>query len=440
MVKKILRFFSIESDMDDVETIHTTITNGSIFRGTNIWILVFAVIIASVGLNMNSTAVIIGAMLISPLMGPINGIGYSIATYDFPLLRRALKNFAFAVGSSLAASTLYFLITPLSVAHSELLARTSPTIYDVIIALVGGMAGVLAISSKHKGNVITGVAIATALMPPLCTAGYGLATGQFIYFFGAFYLFTINTVFIAISSVLFSQVLNFPIRTIVEPGKKKHVTRVVTLVIMITIVPSIYFGYLLVQKERFTERATKFIAGVSAINGSYLLKYETDPNRRRIKLVYGGSTPDSETKNKIAAQAIAFGLDTTGLSFEQGFAIDKNPSPLNESNSDMQAEISRLRFALTKAEQKNRDTLEVHRKTNQRVLNEAKLLFPTVKNFGWSYAEMADAESFSGNDRRPVLIFSVAKPGLPRKDKKRLEGWIAKRLGLDNAFVHYELY
>jgi uncharacterized hydrophobic protein (TIGR00271 family) len=186
LIRRIFSFINLESEIDDFNKIHETIEKELIFKGTNIWILVFAIIIASVGLNMNSTAVIIGAMLISPLMGPINGMGYSIATYNFPLFRKALKNFSFAVFASLVASTVYFAISPISVAHSELLARTSPTIYDVFIALFGGLAGIVAISSKHKGNVIPGVAIATALMPPLCTAGYGLATGQLNYFFGAF--------------------------------------------------------------------------------------------------------------------------------------------------------------------------------------------------------------------------------------------------------------
>lgn len=175
MIKKLLRALNLDSDIDDYEKIHAAIEKDIIFKGTNLWILAFAIIVASVGLNMNSTAVIIGAMLISPLMGPINGMGYSLATYNFPLFRKAVRNFTFAVIASLAASTLYFTVSPVSTAHSELLARTSPTIYDVLIALFGGMAGIVAISSKNKGNVIPGVAIATALMPPLCTAGYGLA-------------------------------------------------------------------------------------------------------------------------------------------------------------------------------------------------------------------------------------------------------------------------
>src|SRR5574344_825089 len=205
MLKRLGQLFNLDTEVENFDNIHQEILKGVSFRGTNLWILFFAIIVASVGLNMNSTAVIIGAMLISPLMGPINGMGYSIATYDFDLFRKSAKNFLFAILSSLVASTLYFVLSPVSTAHSALLARTSPTIYDVLIALFGGLAGIVAISSKQKGNVIPGVAIATALMPPLCTAGYGIATRQFDFFFGAFYLFTINTIFIAIASVWRSE-------------------------------------------------------------------------------------------------------------------------------------------------------------------------------------------------------------------------------------------
>ncbi|MBA3901048.1 MAG: DUF389 domain-containing protein, partial [Bacteroidetes bacterium] len=243
LIKRILNYFNLEADVDDFDKIHEAFAKNIEFRGPNLWILIFAILIASVGLNMNSNAVIIGAMLISPLMGPINGMGYSIATYNFPLFRRALKNFTFAVVASLIASTAYFALSPISTAQSELLARTSPTIYDVLIALFGGLAGIVAISSKEKGNVIPGVAIATALMPPLCTAGYGLATGNLYYFFGAFYLFTINTVFIALSSIAISQILKFPIRTISAVDMKKKVNSWISVVITLILIPSIYFGY-----------------------------------------------------------------------------------------------------------------------------------------------------------------------------------------------------
>ena len=249
LMHKFLSYIDLESEVDDFTKTHTVIEKDLVFKGTNLWILVFAIIVASVGLNMNSTAVIIGAMLISPLMGPINGMGYSIATYNFPLFNKAIKNFIFAVIASLLASTAYFAISPISTAHSELLARTSPTIYDVLIALFGGLAGIVAISSKQKGNVIPGVAIATALMPPLCTAGYGLATGQFEYFFGAMYLFTINTVFIAISAVVVCKILKFPITTLVDNAQKKKVNRWISVVIALVLIPSIYFCIILFRKR-----------------------------------------------------------------------------------------------------------------------------------------------------------------------------------------------
>ena len=194
-IRNLMRFLRLTHEKEEALLIQETIEKGVVFRGTNLWILILAILIASVGLNMNSAAVVIGAMLISPLMGPIAGIGYSIATYNFPLFRKAIKNIGFAAFASILTSFLYFLLTPITTEHAELLSRTSPTIYDVFIAFFGGTAGILAISSKNKGNVIPGVAIATALMPPLCTAGYGLAIGNMNYFLGAIYLFTINSVF-----------------------------------------------------------------------------------------------------------------------------------------------------------------------------------------------------------------------------------------------------
>ena len=238
-----LSYFNMMDVREDFESIHDEVEKGVVFKGTNLWVLISAILVASVGLNMNSTAVIIGAMLISPLMGPINGMGYSLATYDFTLFKKAIKNFSFAVLVSLLTSALYFFISPVNSAHSELLARTSPTIYDVFIALFGGVAGMLALSSKLKGNVIPGVAIATALMPPICTAGYGLATLQPTFFFGALYLFTINTVFIAVAALIVSQVLKFPIRHMVDSERAKKVNHYITAILVITANPSINYGY-----------------------------------------------------------------------------------------------------------------------------------------------------------------------------------------------------
>src|SRR5690606_14043979 len=318
-IKQILEYLKLDGDVDDFEIIHKNIEKVIIFKGTNLWILVFAIIVASVGLNMNSTAVIIGAMLISPLMGPLNGMGYSIATYNFPLFRKALKNFTFAVGASLIASTFYFTISPISTAHSELLARTSPTIYDVLIALFGGLAGIVAISSKLKGNVIPGVAIATALMPPICTAGYGLATLQFNFFFGALYLFTINTVFIAFAALLVCQYLKFPIRSIVDPDRKKRVNQALSAVMLITAIPSVYFGYQLVQNEKFSQHAENFISQVSVVEGNYLQKSSVTPSNKHVDLVYSGYGLSTKIIDSIKMVAFLNKIDTAKLRISQGF-------------------------------------------------------------------------------------------------------------------------
>ena len=211
-MNRFLESFSLAKEKEDFEVVIDGVEKGVSFSGTNLWILVFAIFIASLVLNVNSTAVVIGAMLVSPLMGPIMGLGMGIAINDLQLLKKALANYAFAVGVGLTTSTIFFLLSPLNDASSEILARTSPTIYDVLIAFFGGFAGILAISSRQKGNVIPGVAIATALMPPLCTAGYGLANWNLNYIFGAFYLFVINTVFIALATLITARVLSFPRR------------------------------------------------------------------------------------------------------------------------------------------------------------------------------------------------------------------------------------
>jgi uncharacterized hydrophobic protein (TIGR00271 family) len=210
--------FSLAQDRASDADIDQRIRNDVEMRGTNLWVLMFAIFIASIGLNVNSIAVIIGAMLISPLMGPIMGIGFGVGTFDLKLVRAGLINFGIASLIALAASAAYFAITPLRVAHSELLARTSPTMWDVLVALFGGLAGIVAVTRRRRSNVVPGVAIATALMPPLCAAGYGLASGTLSYFFGAFYLFTINCVFIAASAALVTRALRVHPRESVDPA------------------------------------------------------------------------------------------------------------------------------------------------------------------------------------------------------------------------------
>lgn len=428
-LRQFIKYTNLEGEVDDFNLIHEQICKDIVFKGTNLWILMFAILVASVGLNMNSTAVIIGAMLISPLMGPINGMGYAIATYDFPLFQKAAKNFSFAVFASLIASTTYFAISPVSTAHSELLARTSPTIYDLLIALFGGFAGIIAISSKQKGNVIPGVAIATALMPPLCTAGYGLATGQFYYFFGAFYLFTINSVFIAIASMIVSQILKFPIRTIVDRAQRKKVNQLISLVILITALPSIYFGYLLVVKEKFKENAAKYVSSVSIYEGNFLLNHEIVADKKSIKLIYGGNTLTQDQKDAILDNAALFNLADANIEIKQGIALDNMNADLKR-DSQLNEEILRLKSELAMKDEQLSKLLKAE-ELSSAIFKEIKVLFPQITGFAvfntaW-YQEDGDDQYYFANLK--------VNRELKIDEKVKIEKWLEARLGHQNIKI-----
>ncbi len=435
LLGKLIHYFNLEAEIDDFDKIHESIKKDIVFKGTNLWILMFAIVVASVGLNMNSTAVIIGAMLISPLMGPINGMGYSIATYNLPMFRMALKNFTFAVGAGLVASTAYFALSPISTAHSELLARTSPTIYDVLIALFGGLAGIVAISSKQKGNVIPGVAIATALMPPLCTAGYGLATGQFPYFFGAIYLFTINTVFIALSSVAISQILKFPIRTVGGESHKKTINRWITFVIILILFPSIYFGYNLVQKEKFTENANKYVDNVSIIEGNYLLKNEIDVSGKTIRLVYGGATINETQKQRIREKASGFSLKNTEIIIEQGLAIDAADRKTTEIEN-LKNELDRLN-ALLRTKEAQLDSINKSSLLGQQLFNEIKALYPEVISFSYTESHMF-GEDLPGPEKTGLALITLESGSLSPQDRERILHWLQQRVDALNIKLFFE--
>jgi uncharacterized hydrophobic protein (TIGR00271 family) len=256
---KLFERLDLQRDRDDVESIIASLERDAEFRGVNLWVLICAVLVASVGLNVNSTAVIIGAMLISPLMGPIIALGVSLATYDLALLKKSSKNFGVAVLFGIVSSAIYFALSPLKEPQSELLARTSPTLWDVLIAFFGGLAGIIASTSREKKfTVIAGVAIATALMPPLCTVGYGVALQQWRFFFGALYLFAINTVFISTAAYVVAQLLRFPNRIEAASGRQR-VRRIIWAVVIATALPSIYFAWRVVEETIIQQRIRQYV-------------------------------------------------------------------------------------------------------------------------------------------------------------------------------------
>ena len=435
-LKNLLGLLRLTREQEDNEIIHESIEKAVVFRGTNLWILIFAILIASVGLNMNSTAVIIGAMLISPLMGPINGLGYSVATYNMPLLRKSLKNFSFSAIAALVTSTVYFLLTPIHTEHSELLARTSPTIFDVMIALFGGLAGIVAITSKNKGNVIPGVAIATALMPPLCTAGYGLSIGNFTYFFGALYLFTINSVFIALSSMVVSQLLKLPKKSFLLSKEIKNKNIAVGVAISLTIIPSFFFGLTLVKKERFKSKAEFFVQQVNLWEGNYLLDQKINPDTREIKLVYGGNEFDTKTKSRLLAKAKDLNLSEAKISVEQGLKIKDFETEIQSSSefTQMTGQINQLKSTLIFKEN-TIDSLRSIPALGESLLKEIKPLYPTINSCIYSStAQYIDTLNAS----IPVsMVYLNSTEKVESEDQIKIYNWLKNRLKADTIFLKF---
>lgn len=424
--------FKLLEEKEDYVAVINQLEKGVVFRGTNLWVLIFAIFVASLGLNVNSTAVIIGAMLISPLMGPIMGLGLGMGINDIALLKKALYNFLVATGVALATSTLFFSISPINDAHSEILARTSPNIYDVLIALFGGLAGMLATSSKNKGNVIPGVAIATALMPPLCTAGYGLATFQFQFFFGAFYLFIINTVFIALATFFVVKFLHFPLKDLHNPKSQKLAQRVVGIIVLITLLPSIYFGYDMIQQNNFLQNANKYIEQETTLPNDYLLSKKIDPKKRKITLIYGGrEIAEWEIKN-LETKLKNYYLNNATLEVKQGFAyLNENTDEslmnnVKQANSQKDLIIKQLQVQL--------DSINTTQQLSEQLFKELK-----AQNNGIISAIVQPTFIYTDSSKlKSYLVAIETKEKILENEKSRLENWLKVRLNQNNLKLIFE--
>lgn len=331
-IKKRIRQYTYIYDQIDTDSAAERIKSSIWFKGPNAWILAFAIVLASVGLNVNSTAVIIGAMLVSPLMGPIIGAGLALGTNDTDLLKSAVKNLLVMVGISLAASALFFLLSPLSLVNpTELEARTSPTIYDVMIALFGGLAGILENSRKERGTVLSGVAIATALMPPLCTAGYGLAHLNMHFFFGAMYLFVINSVFIALATYLMVKYLRFRTVTGISEEVALKRRRIMAVVLVIVIVPSLWTAFRLVGNNNFQRNVQSFVDENRLVGRSYIYDYKIEG--RTVNFSFAGEPLTDSLKADFYARAAAYGLKEKSIGiteYELGLSQTEMDAILND--------------------------------------------------------------------------------------------------------------
>lgn len=424
---KVLRFVSLHAGEEDRQKVFENVRSGVSFRGSNLWILACAIVIASVGLNVNSTAVIIGAMLISPLMGPIVGAGFALGTYNFELLNKSMRNLIISTLVGLGVSAIYFYISPFKETQSELLARTAPNIYDVLIAFFGGIVGVIAITRVEKGNPIPGVAIATALMPPLCTAGYGIAIGNWYYFLGAFYLYTINCFFICIATFLIIKYLKYPSVENPETKRAKLIRYWISFIILIMIVPSFYLAYNLYQQRTFDDNVNRFINEEFNNNGYTVIYKKTNFNSipKKVEIATLIKKFDSVQIRDLNQRLKGYGLENTTLLIRQD-DIDLKSEILNELNTQ-QTVVSEKDLVINNLQQE----LSLYKFDNISVLREIEILFPEMKNvsIGRQLAETDKDSTFL----ETVVIYDAEKH--KEEEEIKLKKWLEQKLALKNVVV-----
>ena len=428
-------YFDLRKDKENEDTTVDSIRKGVEFKGANLWILIFAVFMASLGLNVNSTAVIIGAMLISPLMGPIMGVGLSVGMNDFELMKRSLKSYFMTTMFCVITATIYFLFTPIAEARSELLARTSPSIYDVFIALLGGMAGVIALSTKEKGNVIPGVAIATALMPPLCTAGYGIASGNWGFFLGAFYLYFINSVFISVATFIGVRVLHFKRKEFVDKKRESTVKKYIILIAILTMAPATYLTFDIIKSTFYDTEANKFITEQLNFPDATVVDRSVNYENKEIKVILlGKEVPEASLA--IARDMMKnYKLGNTKLTILQGMndnQVDMSSmrAMLMEdfyTNSEQRLQEHRLKIDKLEYEL---DVYKSYDEISTSLIDEMKVLFPTLKSVGVSRMLETNVENMKTDTIEVALIDFEKKPGKIELDK--LDQWLKARLKTDN--------
>lgn len=431
----IKRYFNVLPYKDGEKYVIKQITNGINFQGSNLWILIFAVFIASLGLNVNSTAVIIGAMLISPLMGPIIGMGLALGIADLDLFKQSIKNYLVSTFISVVTATIYFTLSPITNAQSELLARTSPTLYDVLIALFGGAAGFLATSTKGRNNVVPGVAIATALMPPLCTAGYGLAVQNTSYFFGAFYLYFINTVFIAFTTCLGVRFLHFHRKQFINREKMRRVNFYIVSIIIITIIPASYMTWNIIKQSVFENNIENFVTKELNYSGTNILSHQYDLKTKTLHVVAVGNPISTDSIAKAQKTMANYQLDGYALKVIQGSNSDsllllqhKNKGQLmvGEKNTAEWQELAYRNDVLQK---------QLNSYTHYPVLandmrEELKVVCPSAKSIILSKA----SESFvdSASIKNNIVAIIKTNKTLAKDNRKQLYDWLKVKVKSDS--------
>ena len=432
-VKSFLReYLDLRKDKDiELETIDS-IRKGVEFKGANLWILIFAIFMASLGLNVNSTAVIIGAMLISPLMGPIMGVGLSVGLNDFELMKRSLKSFLITTAFSVTTATVFFLFTPIAEAQSELLARTSPTIYDVFIALFGGLAGVVALSTKEKGNVIPGVAIATALMPPLCTAGYGLASGNLIYFLGAFYLYFINSVFISLATFIGVRVMHFQRKEFVDKKREKTVRKYIILIVVLTMCPAVYLTFGIIKSTFYETAANHFINTELNFENTQVLDKKISYEHREIRVVLIGPEVPEASIALARSKMKQYKLEETKLVVLQGMNNDAmdissiRAMVMEDFYKNSEQRLQEQQKKISSLE-KNLEKYKSYDEMSRTIIPELKVLYPSVTTVSISHTLETTVDSLKTDTIALAVLKFTRHPS--ESEKRKITEWLQARVG-----------
>ncbi|MBR1928446.1 MAG: DUF389 domain-containing protein [Paludibacteraceae bacterium] len=426
----------------DTKAAAENILGGIRFSGPNVFILFFAIIIASLGLNVNSIPVIIGAMLISPLMGPIIGFGLGLGTNDTELVKEALKNLLVMVVISILASTLYFLLTPLSLENpTELLARTNPNIYDVLIALFGGLAGILEISRKEKGTVLSGVAIATALMPPLCTVGYGIAQQNWQYALGAIYLFFINSVFIASATFIMVKYLRYPSVEISNDNKGRLRKAFIYIILVVMLIPGIFSTIDIVRENNIRRSATKLIANNKTIGKSYIYDYKLNLKGKQstIDLYMAGEQLDKNAREEFYREAELQGFSREQLLFhEEALTVAFNQEELvkdifrnnEERLRQREMQIDSLENILNTIQEKQDSLLLPTEQITKEIISQ----YSQISNVTLARGEYLKKDN-SIAEQIVVIVKSKENTQLNIDEQSRLSAWLKVRLKTENLVL-----
>ncbi len=427
------------SDEIDYENASASIRKNIAFKGTNVYILACAIIIASVGLNINSIPVIIGAMLVSPVMGPILGFGLGLGTRDNLLVKNSMKNFGVMVVISIVASALFFLLSPLSLAHpSELLARTNPTIYDVLIALFGGLAGIIETSRKDKGTVISGVAIATALMPPLCTVGYGISIWKGQVIFGALYLFLINSIFIALATFAAVKYFGFPVVENTDESHRRLPKHWMAIILIIVIVPSIISAISVIRENNFTIHAERLVAENKNLGKCFIYDHKATYSRKapKLELFLAGESLTDEAKKQFYSSAEEYGITRSQIVFHEDATIMKQDLSETEimkgffEHSDQQ--IKALNDSIMKLDKQLSD-FKGKELPVEAVSKELFAQYPDIQSLSLSRGAIMNAGS-PAETEQIVAILTIDKP-MDAELHARIERWLKARLNNENIVV-----